>query len=155
MKCGPTRGMSAMLILTIVFTGAFSETATAQGIPVSTHPADDTGLVAPPATQRHTVAIRNWRLVEVTDSIEFPAAARRALHQSASIQPVAPPRTYNVGQRIVAAVAMGFAGFWLGGKLGAVLEGNCRCDDPGMRGFLIGAPIGATAGAIAGVALTR
>ena len=55
-------------------------------------------------------------------------------------------------KRIVAgAIAGGVAGFFGGGFLGAHIEGDrCDCDDPGVRGFLIGAPIGAAAGAIAG-----
>jgi outer membrane lipoprotein SlyB len=38
-----------------------------------------------------------------------------------------------------------------GGFLGAHIEGDrCNCDDPGMRGFLIAAPIGAVAGSLLG-----
>jgi hypothetical protein len=41
------------------------------------------------------------------------------------------------------------AGFFAGGYLGAAIEGDrCRCDDPGLKGALIGAPVGA---AVAGV----
>jgi len=39
----------------------------------------------------------------------------------------------------------------VGGLVGSKLEPSCGCDDPGLRGFLIGAPIGAALGAIAGV----
>ena len=55
-------------------------------------------------------------------------------------------------KRIVAgAIAGAVGGFFAGGFLGAHIEGDrCDCDDPGVRGFLIGAPIGAVAGAIAG-----
>lgn len=55
-------------------------------------------------------------------------------------------------KRIVAgAIAGGVGGFFAGGFLGAHIEGDrCDCDDPGVRGFLTGAPIGAVAGAIAG-----
>lgn len=45
---------------------------------------------------------------------------------------------------------MGFAGFLAGGYVGAKVEGDCACDDPGLQGFIIGAPIGAAAGAIFG-----
>ena len=62
---------------------------------------------------------------------------------------------YNLAQRVTAAVVMGFAGFWVGGKFGATLEGNCSCDDPGLQGFVIGAPIGAAAGVTLGIVLTR
>jgi len=55
-------------------------------------------------------------------------------------------------KRIVAgAIAGGVGGFFAGGFLGAHIEGDrCNCDDPGVRGFLFGAPIGAAAGAILG-----
>ena len=55
-------------------------------------------------------------------------------------------------KRIVAgAIAGGVGGFFAGGFLGAHIEGDrCDCDDPGVRGFLIGAPIGAVAGGILG-----
>jgi hypothetical protein len=49
----------------------------------------------------------------------------------------------------------GIGGFFAGGYLGSVIEGNCACDWPGLQGFLIGAPIGAAAGATLGVILTR
>ena len=43
----------------------------------------------------------------------------------------------------------GVGGFFAGGFLGAHIEGDrCNCDDPGVRGFLIGAPIRAVAGDI-------
>jgi len=55
-------------------------------------------------------------------------------------------------KRIVAGAIVGsVGGFFAGGFLGAHIEGDrCNCDDPGVRGFLIGAPIGAVAGGIVG-----
>jgi hypothetical protein len=55
-------------------------------------------------------------------------------------------------KRIIAgAIAGGVGGFFAGGFLGAHIEGDrCNCDDPGVRGFLIGAPIGAVAGSFLG-----
>ena len=42
-------------------------------------------------------------------------------------------------------------GLVIGGRLGAWLEGDsCHCDDPGFKGFFIGAPIGAGIGAVLG-----
>ena len=71
--------------------------------------------------------------------------------------PQAPSSTRSKGRarstkRIVAgAIVGGVGGFFVGGFLGAHIEGDrCNCDDPGVRGFLIGAPIGAVTGAIAG-----
>ena len=55
-------------------------------------------------------------------------------------------------KRIIAgAIAGGVGGFFGGGFLNAHIEGDrCNCDDPGVRGFLIGAPIGAVAGSLLG-----
>lgn len=55
-------------------------------------------------------------------------------------------------KRIVAGAIVGsVGGFFAGGFLGAHIEGDrCNCDDPGVRGFLIGAPIGAVTGGILG-----
>jgi hypothetical protein len=44
-------------------------------------------------------------------------------------------------------------GFFGGGLIGSRLEPTCRCDDPGLTGFVIGAPIGAVVGGIAGAIL--
>jgi hypothetical protein len=43
-----------------------------------------------------------------------------------------------------------------GGYIGARIEGDrCRCDDPGLAGFIIGAPIGAIAGGVVGFKLSN
>ena len=43
------------------------------------------------------------------------------------------------------------AGFFAGGYLGAAIEGDrCNCDDPGLKGALIGMPIGAAVGGVLG-----
>ena len=43
-----------------------------------------------------------------------------------------------------------------GGLIGAGLDHNWRCDDPGLQGFVLGAPIGAVVGGILGfVAASR
>ena len=54
--------------------------------------------------------------------------------------------------RIVAGSVVGaVGGFFAGGYLGAVIDGDCGgCDDPGFKGAIIGAPIGAVAGGILG-----
>jgi hypothetical protein len=69
-----------------------------------------------------------------------------------------PPRVQNTRgvrrsvTRVVLGAAVGAAGgFFAGGYIGAAIDGDCGgCDDPGFKGFLIGAPIGAVAGGIAG-----
>jgi hypothetical protein len=59
--------------------------------------------------------------------------------------------TRSKKRALAGAIAGGAGGFFASGFLGAHIEGDrCDCDDPGVRGFLIGAPIGALVGAIAG-----
>ena len=51
--------------------------------------------------------------------------------------------------RALWTIAAGFGGFYAGGVIGARIEGGCNgCDDPGLKGALIGAPIGAATAAI-------
>jgi hypothetical protein len=61
------------------------------------------------------------------------------------------PHARSKARIIAGAIAGAVGGFFGGGFLGAHIEGDrCNCDDPGVRGFLIGAPIGAVAGGIVG-----
>jgi hypothetical protein len=97
--------------------------------------------------------IASWRMSEA--DVEKGARRGRAT-QPAGQQPSTRARVKKGLQRAAAGVAFGVGGFFLGGILGARLEGNsCVCDDPGLKGFLIGAPIGAVAGAMAGVAMVK
>jgi hypothetical protein len=60
-------------------------------------------------------------------------------------------RARSTTRVVFGAIAGAVGGFFAGGFLGAHIEGDrCDCDDPGVRGFLIGAPIGAAAGGIVG-----
>ena len=63
--------------------------------------------------------------------------------------------TRTLGARLTVAALMGFVGAWAGAEIGGRLESNCRCDDPGLKGALIGMPIGAAAGVTLGLVLTR
>ena len=57
----------------------------------------------------------------------------------------------GVGRKVLGAIVGAAGGFFAGGYLGAAIEGDrCHCDDPGLKGALIGMPIGATAGGILG-----
>ena len=64
-------------------------------------------------------------------------------------------RANRAAQKITAGVALGVAGFFAGGLVGGALDNNCRCDDPHLRGIVIGASIGAVVGAIMGVSILR
>lgn len=54
-------------------------------------------------------------------------------------------------RKVAGGVVGGVGGFFGGGYLGAAIEGDrCNCDDPGLKGFVVGAPIGALIGGILG-----
>jgi hypothetical protein len=80
------------------------------------------------------------------------APAVDALRTRTSVDPQpGVTRRRGVGRMILGAVVGGVGGFFAGGYLGAAIEGDrCGCDDPGLKGALIGAPIGAATGAILG-----
>ena len=70
-----------------------------------------------------------------------PAASVTGGHRSAS-------------RKVLGGVIGAVAGFFAGFYLGAAIEGQgCGCDDPGLRGGMIGAPIGTAFGAVLGVKL--
>ena len=79
-----------------------------------------------------------------------------------------PPRSFAVprqrassthpGHRVawtaLGAVGGFFGGAFLGAKIDRAVH-DCNCDDPGFQGFLIGMPVGAIAGGIAGFVLSK
>jgi hypothetical protein len=69
---------------------------------------------------------------------------------AATAQRWSQPRPESLIRGIIGGVIGGVGGFYLGGVVGAGLQPACWCDDPGLTGFLIGAPIGTVAGAIIG-----
>jgi hypothetical protein len=66
----------------------------------------------------------------------------------------APPQSVvkerSIKRKVLGAIVGATGGFFLGGFLGAKIDGPCDCDDPGFKGFLIGAPIGAATGGFLG-----
>jgi hypothetical protein len=96
--------------------------------------------------------VRSWQWpVEHRTAVE-PASSRSALRASRLAQnPASGSRSVRALKRVVGGLVGGAGGFMVGGLVGSKLEPSCGCDDPGLRGFLIGAPIGAALGAIAGV----
>jgi hypothetical protein len=61
-------------------------------------------------------------------------------------------RRRSIGRKVIGGVIGAVGGFFAGGFLGAAIEGDrCDCDDPGLQGFVIGAPVGAVTAGILGV----
>ena len=64
----------------------------------------------------------------------------------------------GTGERIAIIAGSIIGGFFAGGYTGAWIENTfdpCGCDDPGLKGVLIGAPIGAIAGGVISALVTR
>jgi hypothetical protein len=102
------------------------------------------------AAQGLPLRITNWQWpaqhAAETAPARIPSPSRRLAQNPASGS-----RSARALKRVVGGVVGGVGGFMVGGLVGWKLEPSCGCDDPGLRGFLIGAPIGAALGAIAGV----
>jgi hypothetical protein len=89
-------------------------------------------------------------------SFAAPEIARTASEVQGSGRNALESRKHSTARRIVGAAVGAVGGFFLGGYAGAALEGDrCNCDDPGFKGFLIGAPIGAIAGGIFGALIVK
>ena len=83
-------------------------------------------------------------------SAQFPAGGDAAGVLRAQDQR-SPRSERGPGRKVLGAIVGAAGGFFAGGYLGAAIEGDrCHCDDPGLKGALIGMPIGATAGGILG-----
>jgi hypothetical protein len=124
------------------------DTPTANAIP-AVQPPD---LGGSGAAEALPFRIRNWQWPAEPAAATKPASSRSALPPPRLAQNTASgSRSARALKRIVGGVVGGAGGFMVGGLVGSKLEPNCRCDDPGLRGFLIGAPIGAALGALAGV----
>jgi hypothetical protein len=106
-----------------------------------------------------TLNLRDWRLNPPSHPMLTPPTGQGRVGS-----PMRLPRhrlsqrrsgPYRDTQRVLAGVAMGIVGLLVGGMTGATLEGDCRCDDPGLQGFVIGAPVGAAAGFALGWGMVR
>jgi hypothetical protein len=108
-------------------------------------------LPAAPAGSQELGPIR----LSLQRRLEAPIVVRTAEKKSPLATAPSPPRRRrSLGRKILGGVLGGVGGFVGGVYLGAAIEGaSCNCDDPGLRGAIVGAPIGLVLGAIAGVAL--
>jgi hypothetical protein len=80
----------------------------------------------------------------------FPAGGEAAGVLRAQ-DPRNPRSERSLGRKVFGAAVGAAGGFFGGGYLGATIEGDrCHCDDPGLKGAVIGAPIGAVVGGILG-----
>jgi hypothetical protein len=91
-----------------------------------------------------------WPLAKLDDGVGL-GSNRRPLP---AIQASSSGRQRSAGRKTLGAAIGAVGGFFGGGYLGAVIEGDrCHCDDPGLMGFIIGAPVGAVIGGILGFKL--
>jgi len=148
-------GVRVSLLATIAFVAIVSVVSTT----VYAQAAQGRAVVVDPEASDRRVSLTN--LVINLDAFTLrPAkgaspATRRAMRSDRSLQaPTSTPsgaRARSKKRIVTGAIVGGVGGFFAGGFLGAHIEGDrCNCDDPGVRGFLIGAPIGAVAGGIVG-----
>ncbi|MGE0703228.1 MAG: hypothetical protein AB7F99_09745 [Vicinamibacterales bacterium] len=135
----PVRGLIAVCV-SLVFAAGSSAAA-------QTHPA-------------RSSTVRHSSLLERIDTPR-PLAAALAVRAHEPSLLTRTPRTpvpqdagrreRSIGRKILGASLGAAGGFFGGGFLGAKIEGSgCHCDDPGLKGALIGAPIGAVTGGILG-----
>lgn len=145
-----TSGILVVAALTLM-----AATVRAEGGPASTfaNARRCDAIAVPPAGPRtapHRAdiasTIARWSAASLDGPVAIPATDRSFARQTSSRQ-----RDRSTTRKIVGAAIGGVGGFFGGGFLGAAIEGDrCNCDDPGFVGFLIGAPVGAAAGAIVG-----
>ena len=92
-----------------------------------------------PRNIRRSLATLDYGTTIVLNGKSVPAAqaSSRSYQRSSS-------------RKAAGGLAGALLGLLAGGWLGAAIEGNCGCDDPGLAGAMIGAPVGAVVGGILG-----
>lgn len=101
------------------------------------------------ASPKDTAGARPRNLGRLQATLGRAAAGSHRMERLAAFQSAS--RSASVGRRVAGGVLGAVGGFFAGGFLGARIEGHgCHCDDPGLKGFMIGAPIGAVVGGILG-----
>jgi len=112
-------------------------------------------LAAPAVYAQEPVTAPNPSVINIRASIEkirfdeSKTAARQTAEQARFQQ----QKHVSTATKIGVGVAGALLGYLGGGLLGASIQPPCHCDDPGLAGFVIGAPIGAVLGAIAAIKL--
>ena len=102
-----------------------------------------------PAARPVQADLSRWSPVSNADQsgIQFRPPQRR--------YPGPPSSATKSAQKLTAAIALGVVGGLAGGLVGGAMNSGCKCESPGMMGFVIGAPIGAAVGAVAGYLLVK
>jgi len=103
-----TPGIQATAILVILLAGGLPTTVSAQEIMAKGFSAIDARA---PVEQN-------------TQPKQLLTARPPTFHQTVRMQRQRRRSTYSRAQRVAAAVVMGFAGFWVGGKLGETINGG-------------------------------
>jgi hypothetical protein len=114
------------------------------GIPVE-------AAAQPPRLVLPSSNIRSLPLSPPAMSAALPSATRTLA------QPASSRRSSKVARATLVALAA-VGGFFGGGILGAAIENTytpCHCDDPGLQGAVIGAPIGAISAGIVAFRLSK
>ena len=105
-------------------------------------------LFAGPAAAQQVPDLR-----QAAKSVRFETAGAANSGRAEAAAARRKARMSGVQRGILTGLA-GFGGFFAGAYIGAAIEGPCNCDDPGLKGALIGMPIGAASAAIATWILT-
>ncbi len=153
-----TAGMCAAIAVMTAATAYGQTIASPDGAPAQNHPIELLRLNSVPGVEAGAFRIRDWQLRGTDEPLWALSSTQRPLGPSARLpRPRGPKRSgaYRDAQRVMAAVALGIVGTFAGGIVGAVVEGDCHCPNRGMRGLVIGAPIGAAAGAALGFVMVR
>ena len=153
-----TAGMCAAIAVMTAATAYGQTIASPDGAPAQNHPIELLRLNSVPGVEAGAFRIRDWQLRGTDEPLWALSSTQRPLGPPARLpRPRGTKRSgaYRDAQRVMAAVAMGVAGFFGGGIVGAAINSNCHCDSPGMQGFVVGAPIGAAVGAALGFVMVR
>ena len=101
------------------------------------------------STPSNTNALSSAAIAQATRALPGTITLRATASQAVG-SPAAPTKAKRSVARRVAYISIGaVGGFFAGAFLGAAIEGDrCNCDDPGLLGAVIGAPVGAATGGI-------